>query len=232
MPTPPALLFTSNWSIYQKAIRSNYMLHQEFGEMAEAAILSRKTNEPLTMLDIGCGDAGPIREMLSKASLNSYTGYDLSETALALCRENVQSLIPKIRLCQGSMENLISNEQEHFSLIYSSYAIHHLSDENKKALLQQIAAHLNPGGLFIFIDIYRGKEISRDQYISSYTNWINDSWQGFTPEEKSLIKEHIESFDFPANEKEIMNWCLNAGMTLKSEDLQDPRHFCRIYEKK
>lgn len=208
------------------------MLHKEFGEMAEAAILSRKMNTPLTMLDVGCGDAGPIREMLSKANLNSYTGYDLSETALTLCRENLEGLFPKIRLCQGNMEDLIGIEQEHFSLIYSSYAIHHLSDESKKALLQQIAAHLNPGELFIFIDIYRGKGISRDEYISSYTNWINDSWMGFTPEEKSLIREHIENFDFPANENEIMNWCLNAGMTLLSENLQDPRHFCRIYEKK
>jgi SAM-dependent methyltransferase len=232
MPATPPLLFTRNWSVYQKAISRDYMLHKEFGKMAETAILSRKTNTPLTMLDLGCGDAEPIREIISKTALISYTGYDLSETALDLCRKNLQGLSQKIRLCEGSMEDLMSIEEENFSLIYSSFAIHHLPDENKKSLLQQIAAHLTPGGLFIFIDIYRKAGISRDDYISSYTNWINTSWQGFTPEEKSLIREHIENFDFPADETDIMHWCQNSGMILRSENLQDARHFCRIYKKK
>jgi SAM-dependent methyltransferase len=82
----PASFFDA-WDIYQKVVAGNYMFHREIGaELLRAHFDGR----PISILDLGCGDAAALAPLLKGLALQRYRGVDLSETALAHGRELVE----------------------------------------------------------------------------------------------------------------------------------------------
>jgi len=144
----PAILFSDNWNVYQKIIANNYMLHKEFSSATIQAITHASI--PIkSVLDLGCGDAQLIAKDLTNIDVETYTGYDLSEAALAQAEHFLQLLPAHKTLCLGRMEELLAASTQRWDLIYSSYAIHHLSDKGKQAIMQEIYHHLHPSGLLL-----------------------------------------------------------------------------------
>src|SRR3954470_18759492 len=78
-----ALIFSENWSIYQKIILHNYMHHAEFANKADA-VFKKFSSKKLYILDMGCDDVIPLLQVLQQVQIESYTGYDLSSSALQL----------------------------------------------------------------------------------------------------------------------------------------------------
>jgi 2-polyprenyl-3-methyl-5-hydroxy-6-metoxy-1,4-benzoquinol methylase len=85
----PSQIFIRSWNIYQKVIQANYMKHLELGIYSQKYLREFAGSQPLGMLDIGCGDAKQISQQLSALNILSYTGYDLSEEAVSLARQNM-----------------------------------------------------------------------------------------------------------------------------------------------
>jgi SAM-dependent methyltransferase len=226
----PAILFSDNWNVYQKIIANNYMLHKEFSRatieaLAQAAIPIK------SVLDLGCGDAQLIAKDLATINIDSYMGYDLSEAALAQAEHFLQNLAARKTLCLGRMENLLASSKECWDLIYSSYAIHHLSDEGKQEIMQEVYYHLNPKGLFLMIDVMRKKDQSRDAYMDYYIGGIRQNWPGLEVREHDMIANHIHEYDFPAIDTDLIDWATNIGFSVQKAPVQDDRHQMLIMQK-
>jgi ubiquinone/menaquinone biosynthesis C-methylase UbiE len=220
------LLFTQNWNTYQKVVRSNYMLHEEFSALTFNYLELQSRESPLIMLDLGCGDGGILSKGLGKLKVDSYTGYDLSGIALSLCKEQLEPLGFPVHLREGKMEDLLQKEQNKFNLIYSSFAIHHLQDNEKKELIRSIYEHLVPGGRFLFIDVYRKPGATLEEYYNSYLSNVNKNWKSLETEEKNRIEDHIRNYDFPAYREQLEAWCIDSGFVV--EDKPDLDHWHQV----
>ena len=219
---PP--LFANNWNVYQKIVFMNYMLHKEIGEATTSAIQSFLKKDSISVLDLGCGDAHQIAVVLKEFPIVSYTGFDLAAPALEVAAQNLSGIKARILLKQGRMEELLLEETQSFDLIYTSFAIHHLSDPEKKSLLQQCYDSLHPGGLFIHIDVSRKPSQTREEYIASYINHMKADWSVLSAEEISLIVEHITQCDYPAESTDLMEWVQQIGFSVRSLFEGDGKH--------
>jgi 2-polyprenyl-3-methyl-5-hydroxy-6-metoxy-1,4-benzoquinol methylase len=222
MDQQAAEIFISNWRVYQKVISSDYMFHRKFGSLVGDHIKSIQTR--LRILDMGCGDASLISHLLDPSTVLFYKGLDLSAPALDLAADNLKATGVPYELANGPMEELIQTEDGKYDLVYSSYAIHHLQDQQKSELLHMIADKLEDGGRFIWTDVFRAKGQSRVQYLENYMKMITEEWTDLTPDEKKLIDDHIHNFDFPAEYPDALAWLGKFGLKVSAEESGDRFH--------
>ena len=102
-----------------------------------------------TVLDIGFGTG----ILTKKLYMDGYkvTGLDFSERMIQIAKEKM----PEADLIQYNFADGLPKtlKEINFDWIISTYAIHHLTDEQKKLFILESMDHLNPDGLIIFGDV-------------------------------------------------------------------------------
>ncbi len=156
------------WGLFSRIIANNYMRHCDLS-MVIRDFLARRVR-PCRVADLGCGDGWMARECLRSSRVLRYVGIDTSADALTRVRgcpppgsdpENVQ-----IDLCRDDvLTSLPSLPDGEFDLVLSSYCLHHFSQPQKQAVLRQIRRVLAPGGTFIWTDLVRQTQQTRDTYL-------------------------------------------------------------------
>lgn len=227
----PTQIFIRNWEIYQKVISANYMKHLELGEHAQKHLHYFNQFKPLSILDLGCGDAKQLSEQLKSLTVCAYTGYDLSEQATSFALKNLDTSISNPTFKIGKMEELIKADTETYNVIYSSFAIHHLRDEKKQELINDCYSKLDKKGLFILIDIKREPAQSIESYKTSYTNWILNDWHELNIDEKEAIIDHLSTCDIPVELTSYIEFAEKAGFDLIEEVNVDSRHALLAFTK-
>jgi tRNA (cmo5U34)-methyltransferase len=145
--TKPVNLWTSSEHARDYLERANSILHREDGE---AALLEFVPRNARRVLDLGTGDGrllSLVRNALgqeppdmeavaldfSPAMLEAARKRFGAETAITVVAHNLDEKLPEL----GT-----------FDAVISSFAIHHLMHERKRALYGEIYELLNPGGVF------------------------------------------------------------------------------------
>lgn len=218
-----AQVFTDNWNVYQQIVQHNYMHHHGF-EQQTALAWSSLVPPPTHVLDIGCGDTGTMLPHLLKHPEAAFTGYDLSGRALELAAVNLEQLPNNVQLKEGDMLGLLNEEPQKFNLIHSSFAIHHLQDENKRQLYKACFDHLEPGGLFLYTDVFRQAGQTREEYIDRYFEFVEEEWTGMATWEKQIVYDHVQAYDFPSAITHSTEWLQAVGFTVLGLYQPDERH--------
>ena len=221
-------IFTTNWKVYQEVISHDYMHHLAFGNEISNTFQTIKKQAGLSVLDIGCGDANQICNKLQQLDLASYTGYDLSEPALELAKKNLSNINANIQLLKGDMQELLRNEKSMFDVIHSSFAIHHLQDDEKQNLFKECYKRLNKNGILLYTDVFRPDGQNRETYLAAYTRNMKANWPMLNEEERQLICDHINNYDFPANINDCNGWLTDTGFTIKQVIQPDAFHYMII----
>lgn len=101
------------------------------------------------VLDVGCG-TGILGARLCEAGVK-VTGLDFSDRMLDIARERM----PEARLIRHDFSQGLPLElrQAAFDAVVSTYAIHHLTDEQKLLLLREMAECVRPGGRVLVGDV-------------------------------------------------------------------------------
>jgi tRNA (cmo5U34)-methyltransferase len=146
--TKPVNLWTSSEHARDYLERADSILHREEGEAALLEFLPRNARR---ILDLGTGDGrllSLVREALgrqerpamealaldfSPAMLEAARKRFAAETSISVVAHNLDEKLPEL----GT-----------FDAVISSFAIHHLMHERKRALYGEIYELLNPGGVF------------------------------------------------------------------------------------
>ena len=75
-------------------LREDYLEHHTLYEAVQRIVLERARQHPVAILDLGCGDSDYVARMLEAAGgrdiVESYTGVDLSEPAMAISMCNIE----------------------------------------------------------------------------------------------------------------------------------------------
>ncbi len=106
-------------------------------------------NKTPKILDLGVGTGLLTLELYKKGG--DIFGLDFSEKMIALAKEKM----PKARFLQHDFTDTFPEEvmQGNFDYIISSYAYHHVTDDRKITLLQELKPLLNENGKFAIGDI-------------------------------------------------------------------------------
>jgi tRNA (cmo5U34)-methyltransferase len=146
--TKPVNLWTSNQHARDYLERADSISHRSEGQ---AALLEFIPPSPQRILDLGTGDGrllALVREELARRghSDTEAVAVDFSQTMLDEVRK---------RFAGESSVSVVAHNLDgplpalgRFDAVISSFAIHHLVHERKRALYAEIHGLLNPGGVF------------------------------------------------------------------------------------
>lgn len=225
------ILFNKSWDIYKKVVEANYMHHHLFHGLIGDLIVEKAKQGPIRMLDLGCGDASQLADHLKGITVAQYTGYDLAETALLIAKENLSFLGNSTRLIEGRMEDLIQEEELQYNIVHTSFAIHHLQDQQKADLIRKITKLLLPGGIFVYVDVFRMEEMDRDAYLKQYCDTLDQHWTLLTNDEKLSIKEHLTNHDYPSTVSFIKEQASQFGLQYMFGETRDGIHHFMYFQK-
>jgi SAM-dependent methyltransferase len=203
--------FFDAWSIYDQVLERNYMFHAELFAQIRQIIADRFAGRAFSVLDLGCGSARHMAQALHGASIRRYVGLDLSDAALAQAGKNLAPLGCQAELRQADLLQGLQNEAETFDLVFSSYASHHLSTNDKQNLFQHIFDRLHDDGIFLLVDMAREEEQDTATCLDHYCNWIDSEWTALPAGAKEMIFEHIRKNDFPETSAVLNSMAVRAG---------------------
>jgi len=211
MSIDPIHIFRKTWGTYQKVISNNLMFHREFTSAVRDMFATRPGL--LNVIDLGCGDAAHIGEMLDPGQVAEYCGCDLSPYALDVARINLEPFgISAKLLCREMIAIMREAQENHFDLVYSSFALHHLPIEGKQEFFRECRRILRQKGCVILVDVMREEGTARPEYLDGYTGAVATEWMALTPYEREQVQEHIRNCDFPETPTVLQSLAKNAGL--------------------
>lgn len=132
--------------IYDRARRQLVPCFDEFYGAAVAAI-PFAVDRPLRILDLGAGTGLLSRFLAERFRRARFVLLDASEAMLARARAAFASEPERIETRLGDFTATLPAGP--FDAVVSALAIHHLEDEEKRALDREVFAVLAPGGVFV-----------------------------------------------------------------------------------
>jgi len=98
-------------------------------------------------LDLGTGDGRLLARVRDRCPFEAGVAVDFSPTMLAAARARFDR-DPSVAVVEHNLSDPLPAALGRFDLVVSSFAIHHLSHERKRALYAEVFALLTPGGWF------------------------------------------------------------------------------------
>jgi ubiquinone/menaquinone biosynthesis C-methylase UbiE len=143
MTTEPVNLWTSNEHARDYLRRADSISHRQEGESALLEFIPRTVRR---ILDLGTGDGRLLSLVRHEHRDTEAVAIDFSPAMLEAARQ---------RFAGESSVNVVAHNLDEplpglgkFDAVISSFAIHHLVHERKRALYAEIYALLKPGGIF------------------------------------------------------------------------------------
>ena len=204
--------FFDVWHTYRKVVAANYMHHMEIKTHIEQILHAQFVGRPFSFLDLGCGDAATLAPVLASMVVQRYKGVDLSETALALAAENLKGLSCPVKLVCRDILAAVAADSGLYDVVYTSFALHHLSTEQKAEFFHRVAQRLAEDGLLLLTDIVREEDESLPVYLRRYCDWLRSDWGALNAEEKASACDHIVNNDRPETFSELRAQAQAAGL--------------------
>jgi cyclopropane fatty-acyl-phospholipid synthase-like methyltransferase len=187
------------------------MHHDDMFRDVRHLLANRYSTQPFSLLDLGCGSAYHVARALRGRSVSRYVGYDLSDVALEHAASNLADLDCPKELRRGDLLDGVRTGGEIFDVIFSSFALHHLSSVQKTEFFQSAHERLSEGGVLLLIDTMRDDGEERAIYLDRYCSWLRSRCKTLSTDALDFLCEHIRNNDFPETIKDFGAIATNAG---------------------
>ena len=167
-------------------------------------------NAPVRVLDLGAGTGLFSWHVLEEYPAAMFTLCDLAPKMLAIARQRFASFPDQFTYLIDDYRQVATDKK--FDLVISSLSIHHLSDEDKRALFVRIHSLLEDGGLFINIDqVWGPTEYWQNHY---WTQWLERvRRKGASDEQIEASVQRRRDYDREAPLADQLLWLEQAGFS-------------------
>jgi tRNA (cmo5U34)-methyltransferase len=139
----PVNLWQSAEHVRDYMERADLISHRGEGEAALLEFIPAATRR---ILDLGTGDGRLLALVRSAHPETEAVAVDFSPAMLEAARKRFAS-DPRVSVVEHNMDSSLPALGP-FDAVISSFAIHHLGHERKRALYREVFGMLNPGGVF------------------------------------------------------------------------------------
>lgn len=162
------------------------------------------------VLDLGAGTGLFSKQVLERCPRARFVLWDVADRMLDVARERFRDYPEQFRYVADDYRNL--PEAGGFDLVVSSLSIHHLADEEKRALFRQVFRVLRDPGMFLNIDLIKGPTPCLEELYCA--DWYDKMRRAGAPEEE--IRAGIErrnAYDRDALMGDQLRWLSEAGFS-------------------
>lgn len=161
---------------------------------------------PRRILDLGCGTGNLTLQTLRWFPDARIDAVDISGEMIRIAENRIGEA--PVTFMKNDFRDL-DLEPEAYDLIVSSIAIHHLEDDDKERLMENVHSWLRPGGVLTFCDQFRGAtDHLYSEHIQRWKESVADELQA--GEWKSWMT-HQEGHDHHATILQHFDWLRSAG---------------------
>jgi tRNA (cmo5U34)-methyltransferase len=133
------------------------LMHPNRSKMVQVAIevLSFPRTAALRAIDLGIGTGYFAERFLNHFPNGRVLGIDGAQAMVELAKERLKSLVSRIEFVIGDFRNIqqLVPDLGTIDLVFSAYALHHLSRPDKENVLRQVVELLRPGSWFVNADL-------------------------------------------------------------------------------
>lgn len=170
-PEVMADFFDARAAGYDSHMRGYIFTETTFTQFYQAvAVPIAETDQPVRILDLGCGTGLEIETIFRRAPNALLTGVDVSSNMLELLRKRYSAHMGQITLVADSYLTLPFGTHA-YDYVVSAMTAHHLLHDAKRALYRKIHAALKPGGKYIEGDSVTPAEME-SQFLAEYDEQI------------------------------------------------------------
>jgi tRNA (cmo5U34)-methyltransferase len=208
----------------QQYDRDMALMHPNRAKMVDVAleILPFAANAPLSGIDLGVGTGFFTQRFLQAFPAAQVTAVDGAVTMVELARMRLGELADRAHFVLGDFRNLqqLVDDVAPVDIVFSSFALHHLSADEKLAVIRQAVSVLKPDGWFLNADLVVAEEPAIERRIQELrvegiVHRANDADPRFMDADStSVYLSELESADGdqPLTLREDMEIVRNAGL--------------------
>ena len=223
--------FTDDWSLYDLITEHNYMYHREIHAAIADLLKRRKDQNPYQLLDLGCGNARFLAPCLLQAPPARYEGVDLSEAALEEARGHLAGLPCPVVLTQGDLLQAAESTDKKWDVIFTGFALHHLTPEEKQRFFQATSRCLSDCGWLLMVDVVRDENQSRENYLENYLRYMREHWTQIPPDQLETACEHVAAYDYPESLSTLQTMATAAGLTSSLVASRYGQHYSVLFSR-
>lgn len=187
-----------------------FNVHEGYDEALALVVEKVQLEQNSIVVDIGIGTGNLGSRFLTNG--NKVIGIDQSEKMLEICREKH----PEIETRKGHFLALPLLDQS-VDAIVSSYALHHLPDEEKLLALAEMIRVLKPHGQICIADLMFADETHRKAVL-----------EGFEKSGNRIAIDAIED-EYYADKSLLVKWIKENGYKVETKQLNDILGIICIY---
>ena len=204
--------FTHTWSVYDQIAEHNYMSHREIYAKVAELLRLRKDHTQYRLLDLGCGNARFLAPVLMLSPPAYYRGVDMSDTALEEARTYLAELPCPIELTHGDMLEAVESTDNKWDVIFTGFALHHLTTEEKARFFRAAGQCLSDRGWLLVVDIVREENQSREDFLENYLRDMREGWSRIPPDQLEQACAHVAANDYPENLSTMLEMAKSSGL--------------------
>lgn len=189
--------FNSHWATYKEAVNQDFLFHRTMFSLLNDFIKQHWPRQAFSMIDLGCGDSSATLSVIADKNISEYIGIDSAKDILKVAEQNLQGLNCHKQWIAKDMSSGIAAVDHPVDLIFSSYAIHHLSATEKTQLFALCYEKLKPEGYMVLVDGVKAKGQSRENWIEFLANRYKEMNPHLTPQQLQEWLIHPEENDQP-----------------------------------
>lgn len=201
--------FTQEWEDYDHQIRESIPFYDQ-----ALATLLRVVREgvavPDRILDLGVG-TGNLAHLLLGAFPDAHlTGVDLVPNYIELAARRLAAYREHVSLLRADLIEF-DLEPSRYDLIVTSFAFHHISDQNKRLLYARISESLSRGGCFVNADFV---DSASPSWRAAFDRIRIDHMRESGWSEEQIKRRYVDhrNLEIPVPMEAQLEWLQEAGL--------------------
>ena len=163
--------------------------------------------QPISILDLGCGNGNVTSYILRKYPKSAYTLVDASQEMLNLCKTRFKDF--NIKYVASYFQDFDFGEHQ-YDFIAAGFSLHHCKSDDKKMLFEKIYKALKPHGVFSCSDLMINKK--SPEHVALLEQWQTFVLNNYDSSEKwEWLMEHYNEFDNPDSYDDQKKWLEHVG---------------------